>query len=283
MGSAGLDRSAQYIAGYFRALGLQPPRGQDGYFQAFVHPKIPRADKTVERPERYELKNVAAVLRGRGAHADQYIVIGAHYDHLGRGLLGGGPIHNGADDNASGVAAMLELARLFAQGPPLKRSLLFVAFSAEEHGLVGSRHWIAHPPVPRENIVAMINLDMLGRVRKKTLYVGGVGTSPAFAAIVRGMEGNGPLALSPLTSWSNGMAPSDSAAFAEARIPTLLFWSGTHADMHRPTDDVEKINFEAEAQAVDAIARIIRQVALRERLPFSASPTTQPAVISSRR
>src|SRR5207253_1733604 len=132
-----------------------------------------------------EVKNVLAVLPGSAALRDEYVVIGAHYDHLGHGGPGSlmpssNDIHNGADDNASGTSAMLELADVFSKRGSFGRSILFCAFTGEESGLIGSQYLVTHPPVPLDKIAYMLNLDMVGRVRGEVIYVGGMGTAPSF-------------------------------------------------------------------------------------------------------
>jgi hypothetical protein len=190
---------------------------------------------------RARVRNVVAIARGVDpALSREAVVVGAHYDHLG---LGGrhsmapsatGTVHNGADDNASGTAALLEIARL-AAGRRLPRTLVFVAFAAEEIGLIGSRHYVDHPPVPMARTVAMINLDMIGRPRGRVM-IGGLERTPALKARIT--------ALAPTTSLRlDGFAEgyqdgaSDDASFFRAGVPTVSFFTGFHGDYHRPTDD----------------------------------------------
>lgn len=195
-----------------------------------------------------EIGNVVAYLPGNDLNLkNQYIVIGAHYDHLGMGGPGTGSlspdeetIHNGADDNASGVAGLLEIAQKFAaHQDELRRSMIFVAFDGEEQGLLGSKHFVDHSPIPIDSITLMINLDMIGRLRKNKLIVGGTGTSPIFERIIqefnRGYQFD--LQMTP-----EGPGPSDHASFYRADIPVLFFFTGAHEDYHKPTDDWEKID-----------------------------------------
>jgi hypothetical protein len=212
----------------------------------------------------YQLKNIHAYLPGKGKKAREFIVVGAHYDHLGRGGPGGfrgnqGQIHHGADDNASGTAAMLELARLLSQTAPLERSIIFIAFSGEEHGLLGSQHWVNKPPVPLKQIVAMVNMDMVGRVRNDTLLVGGTGTAAAFDDILKRADDASPLQFK--ATWRDGVAPSDNTSFVTKQIPVLFFFSGTHPDYHRPTDTADKINYSAHAEVINVAARVIKEIA----------------------
>lgn len=205
---------------------------------------------------------------------NEVIVIGAHYDHLGAGHHGGslggrnarGEIHNGADDNASGTAGIIELAQAFAQHPP-KRSLLFIGFSGEERGLLGSAHWVKSPTLPIERVAGMINLDMIGRLREGRLEVGGVGTAKPWAEMVKKevlAEGLVPK----LTA--SGFGPSDHASFAKAGIPVLFFFTGLHADYHRPSDDVERLNAEGAAKVARVAQRCIQQIADGERQTYVA-------------
>jgi len=192
------------------------------------------------------LRNVIAIREGEGPAADETIVIGAHYDHLGYGGGWGSlapwtrAIHNGADDNASGTAVIIELARLLAQRPePFRRRLMFIAFTAEESGLVGSEYYVAHPLVPMEQTVAMLNFDMVGYLRQDRLEIDGTGTAVEFdpllykLGIVHGLR---------LIKEPGGYGPSDHATFVEAGVPVMHFFTGFHDHYHRPSDDYERLN-----------------------------------------
>ncbi len=178
---------------------------------------------------------------------EQYIVIGAHFDHLGSGGSGSGSlapreqaVHNGADDNASGVAVVIELAEKFsAEQTTLKRSMLFVAFDAEEQGLLGSKYFVEHSPVPIDSIILMINLDMIGRLREKRLMVGGTGTSPLFERVLH--EFNRKYQLD-LQISAEGPGPSDHSVFYGEDIPVLFLFTGAHEDYHKPSDDWQGID-----------------------------------------
>jgi aminopeptidase YwaD len=196
------------------------------------------------------------------------VVVGAHYDHLGRGGFGSlspksHEIHSGADDNASGTAALIELARELAiandNGQKLPRSVIFIAFTAEEEGLIGSQHFVNHPPVPLAKMAAMLNLDMVGRVRNETLFVGGGGTSKSFEKMLEEADAGSPLKLKDIGK--GGMGPSDHMAFAMKKVPVIFFFSGLHADYHRPTDKIEKINFNGMAEVVDLSKRLVTEMA----------------------
>ncbi len=216
----------------------------------------------VERTVR-DTKNIVAWLAGKGAHADEYVVIGAHYDHLGRGGQGSlspksQDIHHGADDNASGTSAMLALAENYARAGPQPRSLIFLAFTAEEEGLIGSQRFVAQSPVPLGEIVAMMNLDMVGRVRNELLYIGGGGTAPSFEQILKKADDASPLALRSLGK--GGFGPSDHMSFAMKKVPVLFLFSGLHADYHRPTDVPSKINYGGIDEVVKLAADIADQM-----------------------
>jgi hypothetical protein len=212
--------------------------------------------------DRRSVANVVGVLPGAGARAGEAIVVGAHYDHLGMGGEGSlAPdsvaVHNGADDNASGTAALIEVARaIAADPPPERRMLVFAAFSGEEEGLLGSSAYTKNPPVPIERTAAMINLDMVGRSTDGKLHVGGVGTSPEFRALVA--EEAEPLGFRVDFS-DGGFGPSDHTSFYAKGVPVLFFFTGAHADYHKPSDDVEKI----EVAGLEAVTRLVERVARR--------------------
>ncbi len=196
-----------------------------------------------------EIANVIGVLEGEGPRADETIVIGAHYDHLGRGESGAfdsdsSEIHNGADDNASGIAALLEIARrLVAQekaiGKKLSRRVVFIAFTGEERGLLGSAHYIAEPLFSLDKTVAMLNLDMVGRLVDEKLIAHGTGTAQEFDQLVDRVNSHYNFKI---TKKPSGFGPSDHASFYARKIPAMHFFTGAHHDYHRPTDDADKIN-----------------------------------------
>ena len=195
----------------------------------------------------------------------EYIIIGAHYDHLGRGDSNSlapsqiGQIHPGADDNASGTAGVLELARLFA---PLKgqldRGILFMSFSGEELGLLGSAYWVKNPTMPLNKCVAMINMDMIGRIRDNKVFIGGVGTGSTFKSILELAQKKTDFKVeySP-----GGYSASDHTSFVAKKIPVLFFFSGLHADYHKPSDTWDKINAPSAAQLLNIVADVMLQLA----------------------
>ena len=244
VGTAGLDSAAAYVAREMRRAGLQPA-GNQGYFQEFeLDPSAPAAAHA--GIGRTSLRNVVGRIPGRGPLANEMIIIGAHYDHLGLGGFGSldpdstGIVHNGADDNASGTAALLEVARNLARrDAPGHRSILLVAFTAEELGLIGSEHFVRQLNLEKHPVYAMLNLDMVGRLRQNRLAVFGIETAREFPEILDQL--NQQYGFDLKTS-GDGFGRSDQSSFYAAKIPVLHFFTGTHEDYHRTTDDWEKIN-----------------------------------------
>lgn len=215
--------------------------------------------------------------------SDEYLVVGAHYDHIGYGGQGSGSlspdekkIHYGADDNASGSAGLLELVRTFAaRKHALKRNLVFIAFGAEEMGLLGSAHFVNHPVFPIEKTVAMLNMDMIGRMKDSALAISGIGTAKEFEELCKAENHeNFKLKLSP-----DGFGPSDHSSFYAKNIPVLFFFTGNHANYHKPTDTWEKINYADEARVMNFVSRLIEKIDANPRPTFSKaqSQTAQNA------
>ena len=218
-----------------------------------------KGDIAIRREEK-EVKNVMAMLPGKGEHADEYLVVGSHYDHLGWGGAGSlapgmRAIHHGADDNASGTVAMLKLADHFAHAGPPQKTLIFVAFTAEEEGLIGSSYFVNHPPVPLAKITAMLNLDMVGRVRNNVISVGGAGTAPSFDAFLKEANVDSPLVQK--SFGRGGMGPSDHMSFALKKVPVLFLFSGMHMDYHRPTDTADKVNYDGLQEVVNFSIKLL--------------------------
>lgn len=229
-----------------------------------------RTQKTVE--------NVAALLPGKGAHADEYVVVGAHYDHLGHGGPGSlapwsRAIHHGADDNGSGTTAMLGIADRFAHAGPQERSILFIAFTGEEEGLIGSEYFVNHPPVPLEKIVAMLNLDMVGRISDDKLLIGGMGTAADFPELLKKADEGVSLKLGEFGK--GGIGPSDHMSFAMKKIPVLFFYDKMLIDYHRPTDTADKINFAGLDQVVDLGQRVATAMTTMPRQQYNGSYDNQ--------
>lgn len=223
-----------------------------------------------------KLKNVLGLLPGKSELASETIVLGAHYDHLGRGGWGSlalganDEIHNGADDNASGTAVMIEVARqLAARKTPLKRSVLFIAFSGEELGLIGSKRYVRDPLIPINQTIAMLNLDMVGRLRKEQLTVYGTGTSPLWSKLLASKAR--PLGLQ-IAGRAGGFGPSDHASFYEKGVPVLHFFTGFHPQYHRPSDDVELLNIEGMRQIASLVSAMIVEIAESDARPVRSQP-----------
>jgi hypothetical protein len=229
------------------------------------------------------VNNVAAWLRGP---SDEHVIIGAHYDHLGLGEQDSlapsmaGQIHPGADDNASGAAGLLELARLFAaRRDSLRRSVLFLAFAGEELGLLGSNHYVNHPLRPLDKAVAMINLDMIGRVRNSKLYMGGVGTGSTFKPLVEEASKKFPFQMD---YSAVGYDASDHTSFAAKQVPVLFFFSGLHSDYHKPSDTWEKIDGPGTARVLDLIFEVASRLEnTAERPAFVRVTDPRPAAAGS--
>lgn len=229
--------------------------------------------------------NVVGLIEGTSAK-EEVMIIGAHFDHLGWGGAGSGSlkaettaIHHGADDNASGTAGILELAQYFsAHRDSLKRSLLFIGFSGEEMGLLGSQYYVNHPSLPLAQTVAMVNLDMIGRMRESTLVVEGSGTSPAWASILKRHENGFKLKLKP-----GGFGPSDHSSFYGKKIPVLFFFTNLHEDYHRPSDTWEKIQFWEEQRVLTLVADITKEIVNGPTRPEYVQVTDSSATIAGDR
>ncbi|MGB2628959.1 MAG: M28 family peptidase [Candidatus Acidiferrum sp.] len=230
---------------------------------SFAFPEALRASLAVAVENTHAtVNNVLAYLPGT---TDEYIILGAHYDHLGRGNFDSlapsqiGQIHPGADDNASGTAGLLELARLLS---PLKgqlqRGILFASFAGEELGLLGSAEWVKEPTKPLEKAVAMLNMDMIGRIKDGKVYVGGVGTGSTFAKVLGQAETGCSLKFE---ASQGGYASSDHTSFVSKRIPVLFFFSGLHSDYHKPSDTWEKINPNSAVELLNVVAKITVAIA----------------------
>ena len=226
--------------------------------------------------------NVAGMLEGSDPLLkNEVIIIGAHYDHLGRGGEGSGSlaprsgdIHHGADDNASGTAGVLELARLFTtQKARPKRTLVFVAFSGEEEGLLGSNYYVNHPLLPLANTVAMINMDMIGRMKDHRLIIDGVGTAKEWRDIISADTDKS----FQLTLNEDGFCPSDHSSFYAKQLPVLFFWTGTHNDYHKPSDTFDKINYDDEARILEMVARIVNRLDAADKRVTYTTAKSEPA------
>jgi len=228
-------------------------------------------------------RNVVGLLRGT-EQRDEYIVVGAHYDHLGRFAPprsdGEPQVYNGADDNASGTSAMLELARALARGPRPRRSVLFVAFSAEEEGLVGSRHFVTHCPVPLTRVRAMVNFDMVGRFNQHQFSVWGVPSAREFADLVRRAAAPLHITYSTPPLSVHLFRQSDHYPFYEHGIPVLFPFTGLHEQYHRPEDDWNRIDAEGAANVLRFAFAIVNELANLEHGPTFVPPASQPTTTS---
>ena len=207
------------------------------------------------------VNNVLAYLPGE---TDEYIVLGAHYDHLGRGNFDSlapsqiGQLHPGADDNASGTAGLLELARRLApMKGKLHRGVLFASFAGEELGLLGSAEWVKEPTRPLEKLTAMLNMDMIGRIKDDKVYIGGVGTGSTFQDVLSRAEAKSRFKIE---ASPGGYSSSDHTSFVSKRIPVLFFFSGLHSDYHKPSDTWEKINADAALRLLDLVENVSEQL-----------------------
>jgi hypothetical protein len=209
---------------------------------------------------------IGAIRSGNRKYRDEYIVIGAHFDHVGMGGDGSGSrkpnenaVHPGADDNASGTAGLLELAqKLAAHKSRLKRSILLIGFDAEEKGLLGARHFTEHPTVDLANITTMINMDMIGRMKDSSATAGGVGTSPVFKPLLDSLTINRGFSLNMTMP---GFGPSDHSAFYAKDIPVLFFFSGFHNEYHTPDDTWRLINLQGEKDILELIYDVVFHLA----------------------
>ena len=270
---------ANYIASQFRSMKLEP-MGRKGYFYDFTFNYSPKVhDTTTAGMKIRKGRNVIAFLDNG---AKQTIVIGAHHDHLGLGHDGNSleanpinRIHNGADDNASGVAGVLELARYFSlNGIKEKTNFLFMTFSGEELGLIGSKKWCERPTFPLNEINYMINMDMIGRFNDSTrkLMVYGTGTSDVWIPTLDKINTEFAFKYD-----SSGMGPSDQTSFYLKNIPVVHFFTGQHSDYHRPTDDANKINLNGESMILELIIDMIYELEKKPKLTFykTAAPESQ--------
>ncbi len=237
--------------------------------QTFALPDSLQVNAAVDvKREVKTVRNVWSYLPGQ---TDEYVIVGAHYDHLGLGEQfsmapsEAGKVHPGADDNASGTAGVIELARWFGSQPKPKRGILFLAFAGEELGLLGSRYYVDHPALPLEKAVAMINLDMIGRLRDKKVYVGGSRTGTTLNALLEKELPKHNLKMD--ISGGAEVGSSDHASFTSKQVPVLFFFSGLHGDYHKPSDTWDKIDAPDAAELLDAIAGITSALAGEDGRP----------------
>lgn len=274
-GTKGEELAMNYIINQFKKAGLEP-KGTEFYMQNF-----PLKDgKAIGHNVIGYIDNGAATT----------IVLGAHYDHLGYGEDGNSrstskepAIHNGADDNASGTAALIELARGLKKSKAKNNNYLFIAFSGEELGLFGSKYFVENPTIDLKTVNYMINMDMLGRLNDsaKVLTIGGFGTSPAWDNAINNNEffklpypGVSPQSLV-IKIDSSGTGPSDHTSFYRKDIPVLFYFTGLHSDYHKPTDDADKINYDGEQIIIQHILKLIESLDSNGKLAFLKTRETQ--------
>ena len=262
--------SAKYLAERFKNIGLEA-KGTDGYLQYFTFkPKThPHGEATFvdgKVDSTITGVNVVAYIDNK---AENTVIIGAHYDHLGHGIEGTlhrgekNAIHNGADDNASGVAVMMNIASKL-KGKSTNNNYLFISFSGEEMGLLGSNYWVKNPTIDTKKVNYMINMDMVGRLNEeRAIAVYGVGTSPKFSQAL--FANNKDFKL---TEKESGVGPSDHTSFYLADMPVLHFFTGQHEDYHKPTDDADKLNYEGMADISEYIMAIIADLDNDGKLAF---------------
>ncbi|HET9481481.1 MAG TPA: M20/M25/M40 family metallo-hydrolase, partial [Candidatus Polarisedimenticolia bacterium] len=259
LGSEGLEVAAAYIAGQFESLGLAPGGDAGTYFQRFT------ATGTPDRKPR-EAANVIGVLAGsRPDWAGQSVVVGAHYDHLGLGWPDAhagdeGKVHHGADDNASGVAVMLELARDLASAERPQRSIVFVAFTGEEAGRLGSRHYVEHPVFPNEGAIGMVNLDTVGRLGTGRLSVLASGTAAEWQHIFRGA---GYVTGVDSRIIAESYESSDQKSFIDRGVPAVQLFTAPHADYHRPGDTAGKVDVDGLVKVASFVKEAVAYLAER--------------------
>lgn len=285
VGTIGERTAAAYLVKEFEKMGLSP-KGDSGFYQPFsfvphgaiqVHGSGDSAKLGMQLVKEQRALNVVAF---KDNNAPYTVVIGAHYDHLGWGdenslFTGGRAIHNGADDNASGVSCMLALARWLASAEaPKNNNYLFIAFSGEEKGLWGSNYFTKHPTVPLEKMNYMLNMDMVGRLNaEKTLAINGVGTSPEWMSIFPNIQKDG---IKIVTSES-GVGPSDHTSFYLSDIPAVHFFTGQHEDYHKPSDDWKKINFNGLVSVSYYISDLIMRLDQKGKIAFTKTKDATPS------
>ena len=268
--------AAKYIADNFKNYGLQPKGNGSDYYYKFNFKKPKDPHDTVGG----QLVSAMDVVGYLDTGAENTVVIGGHYDHLGTGMdhnsLDANPegkIHNGADDNASGTAGVMELAHYFSQNKTKEKfNFLFICFSGEELGLFGSKKFCENPTVDFKKVNYMINMDMIGRLNDSTkkLIVYGVGTSADWVPMIDKMKTDFSIKKD-----SAGVGPSDQTSFYLKDIPVLHFFTGQHSDYHKPSDDIEKINFEGEKNVLEYIIKIIGETEKLPKMKFLKTRNTE--------
>lgn len=286
-GELGATSAVGYVTNQFAIFklkaGYKNKDGKSVYLQPFPYQPRNAKGEILPDTEPVQAYNAIGILEGNDpVLKNEAIVIGAHYDHLGKGGMGSlaansTEIHHGADDNASGTSALIELARQFSQAKNNKRTIIFIAFGGEEEGLLGSKYYVNNPVFPIEKTVAMINMDMVGRLKDDKLTIGGIGTATEWKGLVESKNFqlnttttnlSDKVAQAAVTLTSpfqlqlneDGFGPSDHASFYGKQIPVLFFFTGTHLDYHKPSDTAEKINYVGLTAITNYVAEIVKSV-----------------------
>jgi hypothetical protein len=287
-GDGGNDSAAIWLSGRLLEAGLAPGGDGGSWLQHWTVGST--AGTRQAGLEGRRTANVVGVLSGAGPLAGQAVVIGAHFDHLGTGPFGSlapdsvGAVHNGADDNASGAVAVLEVARILAvrrsrAAVRSARAVVFVLFSGEEQGALGSAWYAEHPVFPLDSTIAMLNFDMVGRLRERRLLALGARSAGEWPALLDSVNAAHGLDL---RASGDGWGPSDHASFFARRRPVLHFFTDLHEDYHRPSDDAERINADGIVQIADLAADLTRRLMTRpSRLTFVDAPPPAPAAAAS--
>lgn len=287
-GTEGERKASAWLAGKFSSLNLQP-KGDSSWYQNYSF--VPKSAMQIHHGDTASLgmglvkeiktRNVIGFLDNKAPYT---VVIGAHYDHLGYGdenslWTGEKAIHNGADDNASGVAALLELAKQLSLKQPTTtgHNYLFIAFSGEEKGLWGSNYFTKNPTIDLGTMAYMINMDMVGRLNtERALAINGVGTSPEWMKVIPEIKVEN---LKIVTS-EGGTGPSDHTSFYNSGVPAVHFFTGQHEDYHKPSDDAAKINYEGLASVVNYIKHLIVALDKKGKLEFTKTKEEEKASAS---
>ncbi len=270
IGFKGEEEAASYLAKRFEAIGLTP-KGTNGYIQEFSVKPSNNPHEEIKVGEKGDSTIIGHNVVGYIDNgADNIVIIGAHFDHLGFGGIsslykGERAVHNGADDNASGTASIIQIAELL-KNKNNNSNYLIVAFSGEEQGLWGSNYYSKHATIDMEKVNYMINLDMVGRLNEeKALAINGVGTSPQWKKAFEEIGDRG----FKLIKKESGIGPSDHTSFYLKDIPVLHFFTGQHEDYHKPSDDAEKVNYEGMVEIVQFIDALISSLDPKEKLTFT--------------
>lgn len=268
-GTEGAKKAATYLKSRMEQIGLKPT-ASGSYFQEFSFrpKKDPHSEVQFGQASDSSVTgiNVVGMVDNGG---ERTVILGAHYDHLGMGGEGslhrGDPaIHNGADDNASGVSLLLQMANRLQKSEGLKDNYLILLFSGEEMGLLGSNFFAKNPSVDLKSVPYMLNFDMVGRLRQdSTLSVSGTGTTPLWPQMLNTVNPGFKLVLS-----ESGVGPSDHTSFYLQDLPVLHFFTGQHEDYHRPTDDSEKLNYKGMELIADYVEALVKAMESQSEVPF---------------